>query len=187
MTAANTSSEVAFHEAGHVVIAWLLGRGEEIQHIDTSGNDSNLAFVRFASRRSYPSRLDLIQNLSIDLAGPRASGRVIDDDDWVATLWDSGEGDIEGTDLHSAFRSAMVLRPRSPAKLIGRVASWVEELFSIPRVWSVVVAVAEAVAGGNLIDGRVLVSIMDHSWGKCSTEPICDLGRKWRRRFMDCR
>jgi hypothetical protein len=107
--------------------------------------------------------------------------------DWHADLLVRLESDCEGDNDVSRARTLAVSLCGAPGgvrKSLRRLAAWTDEALRHPRLWAVVVALAERL---QTVDGELpgdeARAVMAQAWGGQGGFPYLDMGLKWRRRF----
>jgi hypothetical protein len=195
----------AYHEAGHAAIKFLFGEQYNIHFIDIRGNVENAAYVRTRGEgpladgngfhEADPAtrwfiKINTKGSMMFDLAGYAAQHRVSTEDydglHWLDTELDDPEWEcIEIHDINRAVTRAKTLHgdTGNAWRLLRQMARWTDEALAHPRLWAVVVALAERLATAKRrMSGDTVCRIMDGAWGK-GTLPYIEMGSKWRRRF----
>jgi hypothetical protein len=66
------------------------------------------------------------------------------------------------------------------------MAAWTDEAFSHPKLWAVVVALAERLMTiKTRMCGTRVCDIMDNAWNEEAAVPYLKMGPTWRRRFQE--
>ena len=204
---------VAYHEAGHAAMKFMFGSHYNIVHVDMQinmpGTLAAAGEVRTAEPEEWiPVIADFPPDVPIDLrssyilagkrsmmgylAGYSAEHRLCPSEyGWLArqldmhgVLWEEDDPhDIH--DMARAFRIAKRLHGDNDNawRLLSQMAAWTDEALSHPKLWAVVVALAEQlVAVKTRMGGNRVCKIMDKAWNEASV-PYRKMGRNWRRRF----
>jgi hypothetical protein len=196
--------EHAFHEAGHAVVEFLLGRARgHLVHISMRGDHAVAARVRrercmdvmflhqlrgpIADDQHAFARAMAVREAVQCFAGPAAEWEATGDPDdhWFSHLCKAADYE-ENSDFDDALLFARKVT-NSEGKawlLLRRIAAWTDELLSLPRVWKTVESLANSLHHGIEMPGAVACEIMERAWGGDHRLPIFTLGRKWRRRML---
>ena len=199
---------VAYHEAGHAATMFMFRTHYNIASIDMRVSLAVTGKVRTAEPdawipvigqlpRDFPSdlRSDLISSgkrlMMVYLAGFAAEHRLCPSENshWLEEQFNTAEWDESDPhdrhDIARAIRIAKAIRGDNgnATRLLRQMAAWTDEAFSHPRLWAVVVALAEQLAAVKTRMGCKRVwGIMDKAWNEAGV-PCMNMGRKWRRRF----
>jgi len=203
----------AYHEAGHAAMKFMFGTHYNIVHIDMQihmrGTLAAAGEVRTAEPEEWiPVIADFPPDVPSDLrssyilagkrsmmgylAGYSAEHRLCPSEyGWLAKQLDMHGIDWDEDDRHDihdmarAFRIAKRLHGDNDDawRLLSQMAAWTDEALSHPKLWAVVVALAEQlVAIKTRMGCKRVWGIMDNAWNEASV-PCLQIGRKWRRRF----
>jgi hypothetical protein len=197
--------ERAYHEAGHAVVEFLLGRAQShLVHISMRGNDERAAYVRrercieaaFLLHAAVPAnqrpafRSTAIREGIFCLAGPAAEWKSTGDVDfhWFDQLCESAEWDGDDDFMHPLLFAKKVTKTEGHAWLLLRhMARWTDELLAVPRVWKTVESLADSLRHGDEMPGKAACAVMENAWGDDAGLPLFALGRQWRRRMLEVR
>ena len=134
----------AYHEAGHAVIAIVVGRSVNKVTITPSGN--KLGICKMSKGRKKASQDALEADLLILLAGMAAECRK------------SGRYNMQGAtqDLRDAEKLALSRagNPRQASKVLKRSLDKVHNLFGQTATWTATKSIAEALLENESISGR---------------------------------
>jgi len=147
MSSSNHSDQrthTAYHEAGHAVIAIVVGRTVNKVSIIPGGN--KLGVCKMSKGRKKASQDALEADLLILLAGIAAEGRK------------SGRYNMQGAsqDLRDAEKLALMRagNPKQAGKVLKRTLDKVHNLFDQPATWNATKSIAEALLKSDSISGR---------------------------------
>lgn len=201
---------VAYHEAGHAAMKFMFGIHYDIVHIDMLGTLARKASIRTEGVHWAPIPIDLpndlpneIRSMNIlqgkrlmmdNLAGYAAEHRVCPSEygTWLDDQLDMGGCDWSEDDPHDIHDMARAVRIAKAIRgdngnawrLLRQMAAWTDEALSHPKLWAVVVALAEQlVAIKTRMGGNRVCDIMDNAWKEEAGTPFLDMGPKWQRRF----
>lgn len=203
-----TFQRIAYHEAGHCVLPFILQRRSSIKRIDMRCKRDCLAAVVMSSNVCV-SKDTARREITSVLLGPAAErkrrGKPFGSaENFLRKSTPKGHTTFESdlcnhdVDLISIW-AGMFLgyrgldwldgeNPQAVANKIGRVlvccATWAIELIEEPRVWRVVSGLADKLKPEMVMDAATAWKIMEESWGECSGLPLKKLGRKWSRRLL---
>lgn len=199
--------EVAYHEAGHAAMLFIFGQSGAIDFIEMRENSTRMARIRAEllylpvllshpvesdSHIPVPYKCFAKQHMMYHLAGFAAQSRVqildrkIEGWGWLHEELDSGEWDVEGRDVSRAWRTAKAVwgDNGNSWRMLSRMAMWVDEALSYPKLWAATQALAKhLVAVKYRMLGSCASRIMIEAWGDPSFLPYLEMGAKWRRRF----
>jgi len=200
----------AYHEAGHAAMAFMFGNHYNIVHIDMRGTLALKAAIRTQGLDitsmlacDLPSEIRSMyilqgkQQVMCNLAGYAAEHRVCPSEygSWLDEELDMNgldwyEDDPHDThDMARAVRIAKALRGDNGNawRLLRQMAAWTDEALSNPKLWAVVVALAEQlVAVKTHMRGSRVCKIMDNAWNEAGM-PYLKMGPNWHRRFREVR
>jgi len=98
-------------------------------------------------------------------------------------LWQRNEA---AEDINKALRLAQTVRGEfdRAVTILCKMASWTDQAMHHPKLWAVVVALAEELSTVKArMGGKRACSIMDKTWVASGPLPYMAMGYKWRRRF----
>ena len=196
----------AYHEAGHAAMQFMFCNHPNIEYIDMRGNLNAagcvwsrpfglLNWIPEVPGSGHPRALSLFhgkQLMMFYLAGYAAEHRLAPASSWhwldeqmdmADCRWN--RTDPRGRhDLSIAIELAKALHGThgNAWRFLRQMAAWTDEALSHPRLWGVVVALAEQLATAKKIGGNRVCRIMDGAW-KEACLPYMEMGPKWRRRF----
>lgn len=134
----------AFHEAGHAVMALLMGRS--IQKVSIIPSENRLGAVTIQKGRSKQVQDKLEAEMLILLAGMAAEGRR------------SGHYNLQGAaqDLRNVEKLALMRagNANQATKLIRKTLDKTQHLLSDPGTWTAVKAIAKELLEHESISGR---------------------------------
>ncbi len=134
----------AIHEAGHAVMALLMGR--PVQKVSIVPKTRRLGAVTMQKGRSKPTKDLLEADLLILLAGMAAEARC------------SGKYNLQGAaqDLQMAEKLALHRggNPKQASKVIGKALDKTNHLLSQEENWAAVKAIAKELLEHQTISGR---------------------------------
>jgi len=134
----------AYHEAGHAVIAIVVGRNVNKVSIIPGGN--KLGVCKMSKGRKKASQDVLEAELLILLAGMAAEGRK------------SGRYNMQGAsqDLRDAVKLALMRagNAKQAGKVLKRTLDKVHNLFDQTATWNATKSIAEALLASDSISGR---------------------------------
>lgn len=137
-------TKTAYHEAGHAVIAIVVGRSVNKVSIIPGGN--KLGVCKMGKGRKKASQDMLEAELLILLAGMAAEARK------------SGQYNMQGAsqDLRAAEKLALSRagNPRQAEKILKRALDKVHHLFDQPVTWNAAKSIANALLENESISGR---------------------------------
>jgi hypothetical protein len=199
---------VAYHEAGHAAMMFMFRMHYNIVSIDMQGTLAVTGEVRTAEPDAW---IPVIRDLSPDVPSDLRSEFILDgkrlmmvylagyaaehrlcpsaNGHWLEEQFNTAEWDESDPhdrhDIARAIRIAKALRGdnRNATRLLRQMGAWTDEAFSHPKLWAVVVALAEQlVAVKTRMGGNRVCKIMDNAWNEAGV-PCLKMGRKWRQRF----
>jgi hypothetical protein len=200
---------VAYHEAGHAAIKFMFGIHYDIVHIDMRGTLARKASIRtqgvdWASiigglPRDLPGDIKSMHILvgkrlmMHHLAGYAAQHRVCPSEygSWLDEQIDMNGLDWNEVDPHDTHDMARAVRIAKAIRgdngnawrSLRQMAAWTDEALSHPKLWAVVVALAEQlVAIKTRMSGNRICDIMGNAWEEGDV-PYLKMGPQWRRRF----
>jgi hypothetical protein len=199
---------VAYHEAGHAAIHWFFGtlgdfygismvpNGDTWARVTSKGCNWDFRVVVEPLTKVLPrqARVNAARCILFNLAGPWVQNQVEDrDPTWldveVDLHWDDGAGYDDDADVCRAIRAAFAAvgeKGSRPWSMLRRVARWVEEALSEPRMWRVVEALATRLQQVDVLGPEEAIGLMEDAYGGHVT-PQAYACRKWRRRFRALR
>ena len=145
----------AWHEAGHAVIATLLGGKVETVSVEfedlQSAGDTR---VRWTETDSRQQALDDIQ---VALAGPVAEMVFVGDYDYLRIRAEHAAD----WDVVSASLSRLRMSPTAAEKLLNRIAAELYQWIRTDNVWAAIGDVADRVLVDGTIDGPTVQELVD--------------------------
>lgn len=141
----------AYHEAGHAVLALVLGR--PVQRVSILPNHLRLGQCELKKGASRPSQDVLEREVLILLGGPAAEARYTGRYDW-----DAGERDLRAVRSLTAMRAAS---QRQVERLERRMLDKTEHLLDQPGVWTATQRIAEELLHSTTISGRAARHLFD--------------------------
>lgn len=135
---------VAFHEAGHAVIALKLGR--PVHRVSIASNEMRLGQCQLTQARFRPSDDAIETQMLIYLGGLAAEARHTGQYCWAG----AGQ-DLQIVKTLADFRTS---GGRGSEKLVRRMLDKTEHLLSQPELWRATELIAEALCESTTISGR---------------------------------
>ena len=136
-------SAVAYHEAGHAVIALILGR--PVQLVTVLPDKQRLGRCEFGKGKTKPTDDWLEREILIALAGVAAEARHTGQ-----YCWEGAQQDLRGVQQLAAMRAG----DRKWERLSRRLLSKVEHLLEQPGHWQAVELIAAELIRCGEISGR---------------------------------
>ncbi|MFC7337929.1 cell division protein FtsH [Haloferula chungangensis] len=140
----DTRSLTAYHEAGHAVMALLMGRS--IQKVSIIPSQNRLGSCHIQKGRAKQVQDKLEAEILILLAGMAAEGRK------------SGRYNLQGAsqDLQAVEKLAMARsgNPRQASKLVHKLLDKTQHLLANKATWTAVKVIAEELIEHESISGR---------------------------------
>lgn len=134
----------AYHEAGHAVMALIVGR--DIHRVSILPNTTRLGACELKKGRSKPSRDMLEDEILILLAGVAAEGRLTENYNWSG-----GSQDLKQVTYLIESRAAS---ERQAERLRRRMLDKAEYLLDDSAHWEAVRAIAKQLLESKTISGR---------------------------------
>lgn len=149
----------AYHEAGHAVIALMLGR--PVQRVSIRAKEQTLGRCEFQKGRVRPSDDWLEREILIALAGLAAEARYTGQYAWAGAA-----RDLQNVQQLARQRSG----ERQAERLQKRMLSKVEHLLSQAATWRAVELIAEELLRSETISGRAAVHLLEQ--GKAQADDL---------------
>jgi hypothetical protein len=143
----------AYHEAGHAVVALLLGR--PIHRVSIRPKERWLGTCEFRKGRTRPDRDPVETELLILLAGLAAEARQMGE-----YAWDAADRDLWHVRALAERRAS---GPRQVERLERRILDKVEHLLDRPGVWPAIDRIAEELLLHTEISGRAARHFFDEA------------------------
>ena len=140
----------AYHEAGHAVIALVLGRS--VQRVSVLPNLDTLGRCEFQKGRTRPSEDWLEREILISLAGLAAEARHTGQ-----YAWDGAARDLQTVKRLATQRAG----ERHVERLQKRLLSKVEHMLSQPENWKAVELIVAELLRSETISGRTAVHLFE--------------------------
>jgi hypothetical protein len=143
----------AYHEAGHAVMALVLGR--PVQRVSIEPNERRLGRCELKKGRVRPSEDVLETEILILFAGPAAEARHTGE-----YCWESGSQDLR--DIRSLTRTRSV-DERRIERWERRLLDKTEHLLDSAGVWFAVERIAQELLRSTTISGRATRHLFDQA------------------------
>lgn len=202
-----TFQRIAYHEAAHCVLPFLLRHRGSIDYIDMGCKKDKFACVSLKSVTisKKTARREMISVLLGPAAEQKRRGKLFESGEillrrstprghiyFESQAWDGDENQVQSLAAMSLGYRTHDWMDREDAqdvmnkisRVMVRCATWTVELIAEPRVWQVVSGLADRLEPEMVMDGATAWKIMEESWGECSGLPLKKLGRKWSRRLL---
>jgi hypothetical protein len=153
------AAATAYHEAGHAVIALILGR--PVQRISIRAKEQTLGRCEFQKGRVRPSDDWLEREILIALAGLAAEARYTGQYAWAGAA-----RDLQNVQQLARQRSG----EQQAERLQKRMLSKVEHLLSQAATWRAVELIAEELLRSETISGRAAVHLLEQ--GKAQADDL---------------
>ena len=140
----------AYHEAGHAVIALVLGRS--VQRVSILPKLQTLGRCEFQKGRTRPSEDWLEREILISLAGLAAEARHTGQ-----YAWDGAARDLQTVKQLATQRAG----ERHVERLQKRLLSKVEHMLEQPETWRAVQLIAAELLRSETISGRAVVHLFE--------------------------
>jgi ATP-dependent Zn protease len=150
----------AFHEAGHAVMALVVGR--PIQRVSIASDELRLGHCELRKGSIRPSQDVLETEILFLLAGLAAQARHAGDYDW-----DGATQDLRHVRTLTLTRAG---NERQAERLERRMLSKVERILERPEVWLAITAIAEELLRNVTISGRAARHLYDEAAAKSGRE-----------------
>lgn len=141
----------AYHEAGHAVMALVLGR--PVQRVSVKPNHLRLGQCELKKGTARPSRDIVEREILILLAGLAAEARQMGQYGWGAAA-----GDLRDVRSFTLWRAGS---QKQVERLEGRMLDKAEHILSQPAVWLAVERIAEELLRHTIISGRTARHLFD--------------------------
>lgn len=194
----------AFHEAGHVVMNWLLGLGFNLDFIDMYGTDEASAYVHYRrdecgvhmveTFRELPlGKHRATQEVMICMAGPAAEYKhMAFEGDWFLAIQQKHESETD--DLGCATAVAKALHGNTePASVdfLRTVSQWSYDVIGDPQIWPIVEQLAVHLVKSvgaepyERTTASIAHKIIEVAAGRLvrNHPPIGSLGDQWKQRL----
>lgn len=149
----------AYHEAGHAVIALVLGRS--VQRVSIRAKEQTLGRCEFQKGRPRPSDDWLEREILISLAGLAAEARYSGH-----YAWGGAARDLQNVAMLARQRAGEKQAERLQKRLLAKV----EHLLSQPATWRAVELIAQELIRSETISGRAAVHLLEQ--GKAQVENL---------------
>jgi ATP-dependent Zn protease len=146
----------AYHEAGHAVVALVLGR--PVHQVSILPNRAHLGICEFGKGVFRPSEDWLEREILIALAGLAAEARFIDD-----YAWDGASRDLQYVRRLAVQRAG----ERGAERLERRLLAKVEHLLAQPAHWRAVELIAAELVRLGEISGRAARHLFERGCREC--------------------
>ena len=146
----------AYHEAGHAVMALIVGR--DVHRVSIMPNQTRLGACELKKGRSKPSRDMLEDEILILLAGVAAEGRLTNHYNWAG-----GSQDLRQAGRLIESRAGT---QRQCERLQRRMMDKVEYLLDDDTHWAVVQQIAQQLLESKTISGRAARHLFDLAMAK---------------------
>ncbi|MEX0715606.1 MAG: M50 family metallopeptidase [Planctomycetaceae bacterium] len=153
MNASPEAIATAFHEAGHAVMALLLGR--PVHRVSVAPNHLRLGQCEFTKGAFRPTQDEVERAMLILLAGLAAEARRTG-----SYAWEAAEHDLYEVRSLSRGRTA---DERKADRLERRMLDKTEHLFDRPGVWTATERIAEELLRRPTISGRAARHLFDQA------------------------
>jgi hypothetical protein len=149
----DTATATAYHEAGHAVMALVLGR--PVQRVSIEPNQVRLGHCELKQGAFRRSEDVLETQILILLAGPAAEARHAGD-----YCWDAAAQDLRDVRSMTSSRSS---NPRRVERRERRLLDKAEHILDRPGVWLAVEKIAEELLRSTTISGRAARHLYDQA------------------------
>ena len=160
MTTSPNQIATAYHEAGHAVMALLLGR--PIQRVSIQPSHLRLGLCEIQKGSFRPSKDQLETQILILLAGAAAEARHTGRYDWVGA-----SQDLRGVRRLSEMRA---VSPKQIERFERRMLDKAEHLLNQPGMWSAVEQIASELLVNTVISGRAARHFFDQAANQVNLE-----------------
>ncbi|MSQ97654.1 MAG: cell division protein FtsH [Gemmataceae bacterium] len=153
MTFSPDEIATAYHEAGHAVMALVLGR--PVQRVSIEPNHLRLGHCAIKKGTFRPSGDPLETEILFMLGGPAAEARHVGE-----YSWDAAAQDLRGVRALTTQRTA---GERQAERLEQRLLAKTEHILNRPGVWTAVERIVEELLRCTTISGRAARHLFEHA------------------------
>jgi ATP-dependent Zn protease len=141
----------AYHEAGHAIIALVLGR--PVEKVTIQGNTLRLGQCQMSNRRGSPIKDEVEVHALILLAGVASEARITG-----FFNWNGAQQDLQGIRRLARFRATT---ERQEERLQQRWLDKVEYMLDDESTWKAIADVAKELLEKRSLSGRTVAHILN--------------------------